>query len=813
MRRFYLYLSCLILLAAFSPAYNLTRPDNIAVDKTAQYYRAQGIDPALERLPSAVQKGISSDPDKYLPLLVDYFRKNAKDDYHLVKMFHDWITLNIAYDTDKFYGWGKGSNKPYELLTLGRTTCGGFASLFVEMCRLSGIEALYISGKSRNYVNSSDEVSGHAWSAVRLNNTWYIVDVTSDNRFGYKNRKFSEKSDYNTRSLFITPRAKLIDNYADNPEYILVDDPGTLEDFLARPLFHMNILDYPGITFTNLEKYRIKYSYNETGAGVTRNFDAIQTDKGVVRLELDCPSNILVSTALYDEAGKRYDYNSISYSAGGRTYCEFTAPAPGVYNASIRAQYLDRDDSVHGIYSFKVVSRKGSGPPLPREKTITLNNRFNFHGLKILDHNLDTMDKDGYLMLTVHHPRDISLYVTLYDLQGNDHRKDFTIDTGPDFRTYYICLPDTRTYQFKMYSRPLALTNESHQAAGYLNIRSKSPQAATPPPLTLIRYSAFHENHIQLLGSDLTNTQSRMWTITLSSPHRGMLSCALKDKDNQSMTGYFIYNREKDQYSFSFSTPPKKGMYTARIYYIDEQGKYSSLCYFMINSDGTPGPVLPLDATLYTQNDSFIYNTRLLTHNIPLAAQTGYFSFELPVQKDVSYYLGLYDLQGNKFNDRVSTSYETHKVRFTINPPDSKYYYAKLYMKYISTDKNYNKLLYLMGIDGFNSKYQSPVPPYQLVKRQNFNEYGLSILEENISSMPQKGKAIIKIQSPENVELTINLKDEAKNNLKDFAIKSVDKNIWTLEFKKPPRGVHTAYVFARFKGEKSYQSVMYFMIE
>lgn len=217
------------------------------VNSRAAGWRTGQIDPVVETLPPALSRALEADPEAAFPDLVAWFRRGAKDDYHLLKRFHDWIGLNIAYDYDAFMGRSAGSQEPSEVVRRRRTTCGGFARLFARLCDLAGVECRYIAGLSRAWVDALDDplragMSGHAWNAVRLDGVWQIVDATTANRRAYDQGRFGELKAYRDGSLFLSPEAKLLGNAAHNLADQLVARPLTAKEFLAQPQVDIQLL-------------------------------------------------------------------------------------------------------------------------------------------------------------------------------------------------------------------------------------------------------------------------------------------------------------------------------------------------------------------------------------------------------------------------------------------------------------------------------------------------------------------------------------------------------------------------------------------
>ena len=85
-------------------------------------------------------------------------------DYDKIKIFHDYIVNNTQYDqnsTDSSY-------TAYNLITTGKAICGGYSDIMAIYLNSLGIQ---------NYKITSEN---HVWNLVKLDNTWYHLDMTWD---------------------------------------------------------------------------------------------------------------------------------------------------------------------------------------------------------------------------------------------------------------------------------------------------------------------------------------------------------------------------------------------------------------------------------------------------------------------------------------------------------------------------------------------------------------------------------------------------------------------------------------------------------
>jgi hypothetical protein len=109
----------------------------------------------------------------------------------------------------------------YGTLVRGAAICGGYASSFLYLTELAGLESVFIAGESKRGVS-------HAWNAVRLNGSWHFVDVTWNRPGG----KFDDV--YHSYFLIDTKTLRM-GRYWDEKQYPVMPEPGDgFRDYYQR---------------------------------------------------------------------------------------------------------------------------------------------------------------------------------------------------------------------------------------------------------------------------------------------------------------------------------------------------------------------------------------------------------------------------------------------------------------------------------------------------------------------------------------------------------------------------------------------------
>ncbi len=115
---------------------------------------------------------------KALIKLSDMLELEGKSEIEIIKTAHDHLINNTRYDDPIGQDengnilYSNESHTPYGLLLNQRAVCDGYADAFLILMRLNDIECITVTG------NADGE--SHAWNQVKVDGSWYNVDVTWD---------------------------------------------------------------------------------------------------------------------------------------------------------------------------------------------------------------------------------------------------------------------------------------------------------------------------------------------------------------------------------------------------------------------------------------------------------------------------------------------------------------------------------------------------------------------------------------------------------------------------------------------------------
>lgn len=163
-----------------------------------------------------------------------YIASREPDPVLRVKALHDWVADRIRYDTPNYVAHtipqADGDAQAVFRSRIG--VCAGYAKLLAALGKVTGDEILYIVGDARSY-ESPMEGEGHAWNAVKLHGSWYLIDATWD---AGSSDQVAFKKKYSTSYLFTPPDQFAISHFPDVAKWQLLERPLSRAEFFRRPV-------------------------------------------------------------------------------------------------------------------------------------------------------------------------------------------------------------------------------------------------------------------------------------------------------------------------------------------------------------------------------------------------------------------------------------------------------------------------------------------------------------------------------------------------------------------------------------------------
>lgn len=160
-----------------------------------------------------------------------HIAENVLDPFERARAIHDYVADRIAYDAASL---ARGEYPPFEpdrVFERKQAVCAGYAALFAEMARVAGIEAEVIAGFSRE-AESTLGNGDHAWNAFRVNEQWYLTDVTWDSG-AVSGTLYSKR--FGTDYFATPPEIFILSHYPAHPKWQLLEAPVARGEFVRQP--------------------------------------------------------------------------------------------------------------------------------------------------------------------------------------------------------------------------------------------------------------------------------------------------------------------------------------------------------------------------------------------------------------------------------------------------------------------------------------------------------------------------------------------------------------------------------------------------
>ncbi len=154
-----------------------------------------------------------------LDAIAQYIKDHCNSSSEKIGSLYHWVTANIKYDTDSnyYFNWSKSVNTIAEItLKRRKGVCENYAAVFTTLLQKTGIPSYVVNGYTK--LAGAVTFSGHSWSAVLLNNKWYLCDPTWDNG-------------NNDRWLLVSPENFIETHMPFDPMWQLLNYPVTHKEF------------------------------------------------------------------------------------------------------------------------------------------------------------------------------------------------------------------------------------------------------------------------------------------------------------------------------------------------------------------------------------------------------------------------------------------------------------------------------------------------------------------------------------------------------------------------------------------------------
>jgi hypothetical protein len=159
-------------------------------------------------------------------------KQNFPSDSARVRAIYVWIANHISYDVKRFNDRDKNPDaQPQavtDVLSTRSAVCQGYSDLFVALCKAVGVNAIKISGYTKN--QGKVNIISHAWAAVELAGKWYLFDPTWGAGYVTVDDKFVKR--FSNSFYKVLPGQFIADHMPFDPLYQFLSYPLNNKEFI-----------------------------------------------------------------------------------------------------------------------------------------------------------------------------------------------------------------------------------------------------------------------------------------------------------------------------------------------------------------------------------------------------------------------------------------------------------------------------------------------------------------------------------------------------------------------------------------------------
>lgn len=111
----------------------------------------------------------------------------AMSEYEREKLLHDRLAAKVTYTG------ADNAHNAYGALVEGKAVCEGYAEAYQYLLQCAGLQSFIAIGTSENPATGKPE--GHAWNVVRVDGSYYHVDLTWNDQGAYRFYAYFNKTD------------------------------------------------------------------------------------------------------------------------------------------------------------------------------------------------------------------------------------------------------------------------------------------------------------------------------------------------------------------------------------------------------------------------------------------------------------------------------------------------------------------------------------------------------------------------------------------------------------------------------------------
>jgi transglutaminase/protease-like cytokinesis protein 3 len=288
--------------------------------------------------PSSAEKSVQS--------LAAYLVEPAGNEREKARAIFRWIAENIDYNIEDFFSGNIDRTSSGDVLKTRKSVCDGYSDIFQSLANEAGLEATRIVGYGKGYgYHPGQNLSGpsnHAWNAVKINGSWYLIDSTWGAGYISKEKKYVRQ--FNEHFFMTAPSEFIYDHFPENSTWQLLEKPLSKSEFEQQ--VHVK---------SEFFKYGLKIGNHPQGL--------IKTNKEI-NISIYAPDDVLLISRLEYEDNKLTPEKLENYAfseRSGKRYDIFAQfPTAGNYLLKVYAKKKDEPGEYHWAIEYAINAIAGN---------------------------------------------------------------------------------------------------------------------------------------------------------------------------------------------------------------------------------------------------------------------------------------------------------------------------------------------------------------------------------------------------------------------------------------------------------------------
>lgn len=142
---------------------------------------AEGLTSAQRAAVDAHALAAPPEAERSVKTLAAYLTKHLPTEPEKLRSIYRWMADRIEYDVEAYVSGHMSNMGSTDVLTQRKSVCEGFAALFEDLARQSGLNVKSIVGYAKGYSTvrgQQFDKPNHMWTAVQINGEWRMLDAT-----------------------------------------------------------------------------------------------------------------------------------------------------------------------------------------------------------------------------------------------------------------------------------------------------------------------------------------------------------------------------------------------------------------------------------------------------------------------------------------------------------------------------------------------------------------------------------------------------------------------------------------------------------